>query len=249
MIKLKRPLVFFDLETTGVDTQKDRIVEIAMVKLYPNFAREEMYFLVNPGIPIPEGAAAIHGITDEHVKDSPLFSEVADEVLGFMSDCDLAGFNSNFFDIPLLMRELERTGRKLSKQDFKAVDVCAIYRRTHARTLINAVKDYLGGTLDDAHSAVADTSATVDVFLAQTIKHKELPDTVEEIETYCNNDNPMVDLAGKFKYNDEGVIVFNFGKNKDIPATQDLSYLNWMINSDFTGDTKEWCIRILNNQN
>ena len=240
-LKLTRPIVFFDLETTGVDIVNDRIVELCMVKISPDGSRLTGTRRFNPLIPIPTEASAVHGITNEDVKDSPTFAERATQVAQFIADCDLAGYNSNRFDIPLLVEELARCGVHIPVDDIKMIDVQAIFYKKEPRTLVAALQKYCGRELIDAHAAEADVLATIDVLEAQLKCYDDLPDTVEELAEFSKMSN-NVDLAGKVIINDEGQTVFSFGKHIGQEVKKifksDPSYYNWMLKSNFTANTK-----------
>lgn len=246
-IKLTRPIVFFDLETTGLSIGKDHIVEISLIKLFPDEHRESYTQRINPGMHIPEEASAVHGITDADVADKPLFKDVARGIANIIQGCDLGGFNSNRFDIPMLAEEFMANGFEdvdLRRSNF--VDVQNIFHKKEQRTLTAAYKFYCDKDLVNAHGAFADTSATVDVFVAQLDKYDDLPKDVKGLADFSSMTR-NVDYAGRFVYNDQGVETFNFGKHKgkavvDVLRTEP-SYYDWMMQSDFSLDTK----RILTN--
>ncbi len=252
---LKNPLVFLDLETTGINIATDRIVEIALLKINRDGSEEEMVLRINPGMPIPEESSAIHGITDEDIKDKPAFHEVAKNLAKFMEGCDLAGFNSNRFDIPLLAEEFIRAEVDIDLKKRKFIDVQAIFHKMEKRTLAAAFKFYCKKELLDAHSAKADTRATYDVLKAQLDMYKdaEFEDKKGKISVPIINDveklsefssyNKNVDFVGRIVYNEDGVEVFNFGKNKGKPVEQVLTeqpgYFGWIMNSEFPLYTKK----------
>ena len=239
-LKLSRPIVFFDLETTGVDLSNNKIVEISMIKLLPGGDRDTMTRRINPGIPIPEEASSVHGIYNADVADKPTFAEIAPKIHSYMKDCDIAGFNSDHFDLPFLAEELARCGIILNPEEFKTIDVFSIYSKKEKRTLSAAYTFYCDKNLEDAHSAEADTLATLEVFLKQIEKYEDIGNTVEDISNYSRDGKELVDLGGKFYKNDTGQLCFNFGKNKNQPLWQNIHYLHWMLKADFPKITKDF---------
>ena len=242
-LNLANPLVFFDLETTGINIAKDRIVEISVLKVYPNGKEEQKTMRVNPEIPIPAEATAVHGITNEDVKDCPTFKQIAKELARYIEGCDLGGYNSNRFDIPLLAEEFLRVGLDFDMRKRKSVDVQTIFHKMEQRTLSAAYRFYCDKCLEDAHTAAADTFATYEVLKAQLDRYNEkLENNVEFLSKFSTQNN-NADFAGFIVYNDKGVEVFNFGKNKGIPVEQVLKeqpgYYAWMLNSDFPLYTKK----------
>ena len=264
---LKNPIVFLDLETTGINIVTDRIVEIALLKINSDGTEEEQEMRLNPEISIPQESTDIHGITDEDVKDKPTFNEVAKNLAKFLEGCDLAGFNSNRFDIPLLAEEFLRAGVDIDFKKRKFIDVQAIFHKMEKRTLAAAFKFYCQKELVDAHSAMADTRATYEVLKAQldTYENTEYEDKkgkktkpiVNDINQLCDfsSYNKNVDFVGRIIYNDDGVEVFNFGKNKGIPVEKVLEeqpgYYGWIMNSEFPLYTKKVLtqirLRMMNN--
>lgn len=247
-LNLKNPLVFFDLETTGTNINTDRIVEICYLKVYPNGNEEAKTMRINPGMHIPEEASAIHGIYDEDVKDCPTFKEVARNIARDIEGCDLAGFNSNRFDIPVLAEEFLRAGVDVDLGRHKFIDVQVIFHKMEQRTLSAAYKFYCGKDLEDAHTAEADTRATYEVLMAQLDRYPEtLKNDVAFLSEYSSF-NRNVDFAGRMVYNDAGVEVFNFGKYKGISVAEvlkkDPGYYSWILNSDFTLNTKAMLTKI-----
>lgn len=241
-LNLKKPIVFFDLETTGVDVVKDRIVEISMLKVYPNGREESKTILVNPGMPIPESASKIHGIKDEDVANCPLFKDIAAEVAKEIEGSDLAGYNSNRFDIPLLAEELLRAGVNIDLRKRKFVDVQVIFHKMEQRTLSAAYKFYCNKDLEDAHSAEADTRATYEVLKSQLDMYsKELKNDIDFLSKFTTQ-NRNADFAGRIIFNDKGEELFNFGKYKGKRVVdvlqEDVGYFGWIIGSDFSQDTK-----------
>jgi DNA polymerase-3 subunit epsilon len=240
-LKLKNPLIFFDLETTGIDVATDRIVEIAYLKVYPNGDEESKTMKVNPTIPIPAKVTAIHGITDEDVKDSAKFSEIARTLTKVFEGCDFAGYNSNKFDLPLLAEEFLRTGVDIDLKKRKFVDIQVIFHKKEQRTLSAAYKFYCDKDLIDAHSAEADTKATYEILEAQLDRYSDLPNDVDELSKYSSH-NRNVDFLGRMVYDEEGHEVFNFGKYKgqrvEEVLKKDLGYYGWMMNGQFPLYTK-----------
>ncbi len=241
-LNLKRPLVFFDLETTGVDTAKDRIVEISMVKVMPNGDEVVRTRLINPQMPIPAEATAIHGITDEDVKDAPSFAQIAKSLAQFIEGCDFGGFNSNRFDLPMLVEEFMRAGVDVDFKRRKFIDVQNIFHKMEQRTLVAAYKFYCDKDLTNAHSAEADTKATYEVLKAQLDRYPELQNDVAALAEFSTH-GEMADFAGRIAYNDKGVEVFNFGKYKGRAVgdvfRQEPSYYAWLMDSDFPLYTKK----------
>lgn len=241
-LKLKKPIVFFDLETTGVNVAKDRIVEISILKLHPDGKKEVKTRRVNPEMPIPKESSEIHGIYDEDVKDEPSFKAMAKSLAKFIGNSDLAGFNSNKFDVPLLVEEFLRVGVDFEIENRNLVDVQNIFHRMEQRTLVAAYKFYCGKDLVDAHSAEADNTATYEVLESQLERYEELENNVEFLAEFSKRTN-NADLMGRIVFNKDGVEVFNFGKHKDKPVTEILekqpSYYNWMMDGDFPLYTKK----------
>ncbi len=241
-LKLRNPLIFFDLETTGISISMDRIVEISYLKIYPNGDEESKTLKVNPTIPIPKEATEIHGITDEDVKDSPTFAGIARTISKELEGCDMAGYNSNNFDIPLLAEEFIRAEVDIDLKKRKFVDVQVIFHKKEQRTLSAAYKFYCDKILRDAHSAEADTRATYEILKAQQEMYSHLPNEEEKLAEYSSH-NKNVDFAGRIVYNAKGEEVFNFGKYKGQKVedvfSNDPAYYSWMINNDFPLYTKK----------
>ena len=241
-LNLKNPLIFFDLETTGVNISKDRIVEISLIKVMPSGQEIEKTLRINPEMPIPAEATAVHHIIDEDVKNAPTFKQVAKELGKFFEGCDIAGFNSNKFDIPLLMEEFLRADVNVDLSRHRFIDVQTIFHKMEQWTLVAAYKFYRGKNLEDAHSANADTKATYEVLKAQLDRYPELKNDVEFLSTFSTH-NRNVDLAGRIIYNDQKVPVFNFGKYKGVSVEEvlrkDMGYFGWMMNGDFPLNTKQ----------
>jgi DNA polymerase-3 subunit epsilon len=243
-----KPLAFLDLETTGTDIATSRIVEIAIVRVHESGEEDEFHSLINPGIPIPWPASRIHGITNEKVKDSPSLGQVVPEIVRLIEGSDIAGYNSNEFDIPLLVVELSRHGYAWDHTQSNWIDVCAIFKRQERRNLSAAVKFYTGREHESAHSAMGDVRATIDVFRAQQERYPDLPKTREELAAYSNYDRPRgirPDLDGKFKVDKDGDYILTFGKHKGQKARENPEYLRWMIAQDFLPDTKAIAMKLL----
>lgn len=241
-IKLRNPLIFFDLETTGISISTDRIVEISYLKIYPNGDEESKTIKVNPTIPISKEATEIHGITNEDVKDAPSFSEIAKTLSKTMEGCDLAGYNSNKFDIPLLAEEFIRAEVDIDLKKRKFIDVQVIFHKKEQRTLGAAYKFYCNKELKHAHSAEADTRATYEILKAQLQKYSDLPDKIDKLSEYSSH-NRNADLVGRIVYDEHGEEIFNFGKYKGQKVEDifknDPAYYSWMMNSDFPLYTKK----------
>lgn len=241
-LNLRNPLIFFDLETTGVNAAKDKIVEISYIKVYPNGKEESNTIRINPGRHIPEEATAVHHITDDDVKNCPSFKDVAKELSRVFEGCDIAGFNSNRFDLPLLVEEFLAVGVNIDMTKRKFIDVQTIFHKMEQRTLVAAYKFYCGKNLEDAHSADADTRATYEVLKAQLDRYPSLQNDVNFLSEFSTQ-NKNVDFAGRIIYNDKNVEVFNFGKHKGCPVeevfrTIDRGYYDWMMQGDFPQNTK-----------
>jgi DNA polymerase-3 subunit epsilon len=241
-LKLTTPIVFFDLETTGINIVKDKIVEISLLKVLPDGGEELKTWRVNPGIPIPAQASAIHGITDEAVKDCPPFKAIARELARFIEGCDLAGFNSNRFDIPLLAEEFLRVDVDFDMRKPRFVDVQTIFHKMEQRTLGAAYRFYCDKSLSDAHSASADTLATYEVLKAQLDRYNNLENDIAFLSKFSMQNN-NVDFAGFIIYDEAGEEVFNFGKHKGKPVPrvfkEEPSYYSWMMNGEFPLYTKK----------
>jgi DNA polymerase-3 subunit epsilon len=255
LLQLRNPVVFLDLETTGMNIATDRIVEIALLKVNIDGSEEEKQLRINPEMPIPAEVSQIHGIYDEDIKDAPTFRQVAKTLAKFIEGCDLVGFNSNRFDIPLLAEEFLRADVDIDLKKHKFIDVQAIFHKMEKRTLAAAYKFYCNTDLVDAHSAMADTRATYEVLKAQLDVYKDavfedgkgvktVPivndvDKLSEFSSYDRN----VDFVGRIVYDDNGVEVFNFGKNKGIPVEkvfrEQPGYYGWMMESEFPLYTKK----------
>ena len=241
-LNLKNPLIFFDLETTGTNVANDRIVEISYLKIFPNGEEKSNTMLVNPTIPISPKATSIHGIKDEDVKDKPTFAEIAGQLAKDFEGCDFAGFNSNKFDIPLLAEEFIRAEVDLDLKKRRFIDVQVIFHKMEQRTLSAAYKFYCNKSLDDAHSAEADTKATYEVLKAQLDRYDNLENDLDKLSAFSSH-NRNADLLGRIIYNEEGKEVFNFGKYKNQPVEEvfekDPGYYGWIINNEFPLYTKK----------
>jgi DNA polymerase-3 subunit epsilon len=241
-LNLKRPIVFFDLETTGVDTAKDRIVEISMIKIMPNGEEVARTRRINPEMHIPEDATAVHGITDDDVKNEPTFKQIAKSLSQFIEGCDFGGFNSNRFDLPMLVEEFLRVGVDVDFKNRKFVDVQNIFHKMEQRTLVAAYKFYCDKDLTDAHSAEADTRATYEVLKAQLDRYPDLENDIVALADFSSR-GETADFAGRIAYNDKGEEVFNFGKYKGVKVSEvfqrEPSYYDWIMNGDFPLYTKK----------
>lgn len=246
-LNLKNPLVFFDLETTGTNINTDRIVEICYLKVYPNGNEEVKTMRINPGRHIPEESSMIHGIYDKDVADCPTFKEVAKDIAKDIEGCDLAGFNSNRFDIPVLAEEFLRADVDIDMSKRKFIDVQVIFHKMEQRTLSAAYKFYCDKNLEDAHTAEADTRATYEVLKAQLDRYSELKNEMSFLAEYSSF-NRNADFAGRIVYNEAGTEVFNFGKYKGQSVTEvlkkDPGYYSWILNGDFTLNTKNVLTKI-----
>ncbi len=247
-IKLDKPLAFFDLETTGTDVAKDRIVEICIIKMMPDGSRDTYLERLNPTVPIPKTASDIHGISNDDVKHCPTFEYKAQEIYAFLNDCDLAGYNSNRFDIPLLIEEFLRVSEAYELSDRRFVDVQNIFHRMEQRTLVAAYKYYCDKELVNAHSAEADVIATLEVLQAQLEKYPELENDIDFLADFSKGNRRTVDFAGRIAYNENDEEVFNFGKHKDKRVVdvfrKEPSYYHWMMNAEFPMYTKQVLSRI-----
>lgn len=248
-LQLTRPIAFFDLETTGINLQTDRIVEIAILKINPDGSEQLYLKLVNPEMPIPAQATAVHNITNEMVADKPTFKELAPDVLEFIHNCDLGGYNINRFDVPLLAEECFRSGYDLLVDERKMIDVQVIFHKMEERTLKAAYKFYCQKDLVDAHSAEADTKATFEILLAQLNHYPQLVGTVDYLSEFTSY-RKTPDLENKFRFDENEEIVFNFGKHKDKLLKKvfidEPSYYYWMMEKDFLQSTKALITKVWN---
>lgn len=244
MLKLERPLVFFDLETTGVSVAQDRIVQMAAIKVWPDGKEEEFEWMVNPGCSIPEDASAVHGIRDEDVMFSPPFSEIASEILSLFKGSDLGGYNAAKYDVPLIANEFKRVGMELNLKDIHIADSFEVFKVMEAKTLANAYKFYCNETLAGAHSALPDTRAALEVLKAQVSRYEELPNAVESLVKYCREKQikgNAFDKDGRLAWvKDE--LAINFGKHKGTTLKSlvktERGYLEWIVSQDFNDDVK-----------
>ena len=263
-LKLEKDIIFFDIESTGLSTSKDRIVQLAIIKCFadgrPNLEKTR---LINPEIPIPIESSAIHGITDEMVKDQPTFAKVAKGLLELIGNSDLAGFNSNRFDIVMLMEEFERCGMQLDMSERRCVDVLRVFHKMEQRTLAGAMRFYCDEKIENAHNAMVDTKATLKVLEAQLEKYKDVDfeekdgnilkapvkNDIQALHDFTNDKNEL-DFQGKVKLNAEGVPFFTFGKYQNLPVGRSLAgdskYMQWILNGDFASDTKRIITRLKN---
>lgn len=251
MITLTRPLIAFDLETTGTKVSTDRIVSIACKKLYPDGTSSVHTAMVNPGVPIPPAATEAHHITDEMVKDAPPFKSIARGIFKVMDGCDVLTFNGNWFDIILLSEEFAREGISWPAADMKSVDSSVIFKKHEERTLTAAMKFYCDKPHDGAHEALADVEATIEVTMAQIERYEDIKGmTVGELHNYCiyDKDKNNVDLAGKIARDEKGELIFTFGKHEGARLVDQIHYCEWMLkpDSDFTLQTKKIVEEVVN---
>ncbi|WP_299888404.1 3'-5' exonuclease [uncultured Lacinutrix sp.] len=241
-LNLKKPICFFDLETTGINVSKDRVVEISILKVFPNGNKESKTWLVNPEMPIPAEVSAIHGVTDERVANEPTFKELSKEINAMIKDCDLAGFNSNRFDIPLLAEEMLRADMDFDMKNNVAIDVQTIFHKMEQRTLGAAYKFYCDKSLENAHTAEADTLATYEVLKSQLDRYDDLENDMKFLAEFSAR-KKFADFAGFINYNKEGEECFSFGKHKGKKVTDVLNdepgYFGWLLNADFPLYTKK----------
>jgi DNA polymerase-3 subunit epsilon len=241
-LNLHKPICFFDLETTGIQVSKDRIVEISILKVFPNGNKESKTWLVNPEMKIPAETTAVHGITDEKVANEPTFKELAPVVYQMIKDSDLAGFNSDRFDIPLLAEEMLRAEIDFDMKNTVTVDVQTIFHKKEQRTLSAGYKFYCGKDLDGAHSAAVDTNATYEILLAQLERYPDLENNIKDLSEFSTR-KKSADFAGFIVYNKEGQETFSFGKNKgrlvEDVLQSEPGYYNWIQNADFPLYTKK----------
>jgi len=235
-MKLNKPIVFFDLETTGVDIATARIVQIACIKLNMDGSMEEKKMLINPTIPIPAEAIEVHGITNEMVKDAPLFSQIAKGLFSFFKDCDIAGYNSDNYDVPLLCEEFARLSILFLCWDYNLVDVLKYERLLRPNKLGDVYKRYTGKELEGSHDAMNDTRATLEILFHQIEGKEEI--TPAEIDELCQGAKKRFDIAGRTYINNQGIVCWSFGKNIHNPVLDDKKYIDWVLNSDFPSETK-----------
>lgn len=246
-LNLHKPLCFFDLETTGINIGKDRIVEISVLKVYPNGNKDSKTLRVNPGIPIPAEASSVHGITDEDVANEPSFKEIAPQIWEMMKDSDIAGYNSNRFDVPLLAEEFLRNGFDFDLEKHRLVDVQVIFFKKEPRDLTAAYQFYCGKTMQNAHSAEADVEATYEIFKAQLERYDDLENDIKFLSEYTSQ-RKTADLAGMIGIDEKGNEIFNFGKYKGQSVKEvfekDMGYYGWIQNADFPLYTKKVLTKI-----
>lgn len=251
-MKTEKPIVFFDLETTGTDTNKDRIVELSVVKVQNGDVIKKHHFYINPQINIPKEASDVHGITNEKVEGCPVFSEIAFMLHDFLTGCDLAGYNSDRFDIPLLQNEFSRVGIVFPEEDTNTIDMYKIEQIINSHKLDATYKRYTGNDLNDAHTAEADTFATIEILGHQLVVLQEMNDGVEldakAIQDLCMGEKERVDFGGQL-YRKDGSVYFNFGKNKDKKVTDDIRYAEWCLSANFSKDFKDNLLKALNPEN
>ncbi|MBD5206373.1 MAG: 3'-5' exonuclease [Bacteroidales bacterium] len=241
-LNLTRPLVFFDLETTGTSVTHDRIVEISYIKIFPDGSEESETMRVNPGIPIPAASTAVHHITDEMVASEPTFDRIANKIEAVFDNSDIAGYNSNKFDVPLLIEEFGRVGKKFIISGRNFVDVQNIFHKMEQRTLVAAYRFYCGKELEEAHSANADTRATYEVLMAQLDRYPSLDNDIKKLADFSRSGRGL-DLAARVVLDDNDVPVFNFGKHKGRPVKEvfkkERSFYSWIMQGDFPRNTKD----------
>ncbi|PLX07814.1 MAG: DNA polymerase III subunit epsilon [Marinilabiliales bacterium] len=246
-IELRKPIVFFDLETTGINITTDRIVEVSLLKVLPNGTEQLKTYRVNPEMPIPAESTAIHGISDEDIKDAPTFKMIAKELASFIEDSDLGGFNSNKFDVPLLAEEFIRADTSIDLKKRRFVDVMVIFMKKEPRNLSAAYKFYCDKNLEDAHTAEADTKATFEIFKSQLEKYSDLGKSIDEVSSFSSH-NRNADFAGRLVYDEEENILINFGKYKGKKLSdvlkKDPSYYDWVQKADFPLYTKQVFTRV-----
>ena len=247
-LELRRPLLFFDLETTGVDVVTSRIVQIALLQVFEDGSSREWESLVNPTVHIPAATTSIHGITDDMVKDAPTFAELAPLLAPLFQDSDLAGYNSTRFDVPMIFEEFARAGYKMNFNEHALLDAHLIFTQKEPRTLTAAYRYYCDADLADAHSALADTRAAAEVLMAQLQIYDDLPSNVQELGKYCNNGQRILDFSNRLAYNDKQEVIFNFGKYKgqvvrEVFALND-GYYGWIMQADFSAQVKEIVTKI-----
>jgi len=251
-MRIEKPIIFFDIESTGLDTNKDRIVELCIIKLTPDiedgYTQEVKTRRFNPLIKINPEAAEVHGISNEDVADLKPFSAYAKNIHAYIAGCDVAGFNSNRFDIPMLVNEFGRCGITWDWRQGRLIDVGNLYKIENPRTLSAAYKQYVGVDLEDAHDAEIDVQATIEVFMkmcAAGFEKMEGEPTIDNISLHSNFGNEIIDLDGKFIKDENGAIIINFGKHKGKKATSEKGFVRWMLDKDFSQDTKNVCWTIL----
>ena len=244
----ERDLVIFDLETTGVDTQKDRVVQLAFLKVGTGGEKTELVSLVNPEMSIPEEASEVHGITDEDVKDAPTFKQLVKKIIDFISECDIASFNGNKFDIPLLMSEINRAGETFSFDEVHLIDAMSIETQLVPRTLSAVFERRTGKEMLDAHDAMADVKATYEVLKSQFMELQALDEPVgyKELEKFSREGKERADIAGLFHWDDNNELCWGFGKHRGKSVKSDIGYYNWFMAKDFPKESKQFVSKYLN---
>jgi DNA polymerase-3 subunit epsilon len=237
-MNITRPIVFFDLETTGLDLSTDRAVSIATLKIDLEGKTEEKKILINPEMDIPKEASDIHGITNEMVADAPTFKQISKSLFSYFENCDIAGFNSDYYDVPLLMKEFSRCGIDFPTWELNLVDVLKFERMLNSNKLSEVYLRYTGKELEGAHDAMNDIKATFEILMCQLEKHGKNDLTPQEIDLMCQGERKRFDLSGKTYLNANGEVCWSIGKNANNPVTKDTAYLNWVLKSDFPEETK-----------
>jgi len=237
-MNITRPIVFFDLETTGLDLSTDRAVSIATLKIDLEGKTEEKKILINPEMDIPKEASDIHGITNEMVADAPTFKQISKSLFSYFENCDIAGFNSDYYDVPLLMKEFSRCGIDFPTWELNLVDVLKFERMLNSNKLGEVYLRYTGKELEGAHDAMNDIKATFEILMCQLEKHGKNDLTPQEIDLMCQGERKRFDLSGKTYLNANGEVCWSIGKNANNPVTKDTAYLNWVLKSDFPEETK-----------
>lgn len=241
-MKLEKPIIYFDIESTGVETETARIIELACIKFNPDGSQEEKTILVNPEIPIPLEASEVHGITDEMVKDKPFFKQYAQAVRNWFDGCDLAGYNSDSYDVPLLSAEFERAGVEGINWNPNLFDILKLYRLLYPNTLSDVYKRLTGKDLEGAHGAVADIKATKEIADLLIPKLKEITEekleNISDVDSFMQGDKKRFDLAGKTYIDVDGIVKWNFSKNKDKAVLSDAGFLNWFLTQNFPQESK-----------
>jgi DNA polymerase-3 subunit epsilon len=237
-MNITRPIVFFDLETTGLDISNDRAVSIATLKIDMDGKTEEKKILINPEREIPKEASDVHGITDEMVAEAPTFKQISKSLFSYFENCDIASFNSDYYDVPLLMKEFSRCGIDFPTWELNLVDVLKFERMLNSNKLGEVYLRYTGKELEGAHDALNDIRATFEILMCQLEKHGKNDLTPQEIDLMCQGERKRFDLSGKTYLNANGEVCWSIGKNANNPVTKDTAYLNWVLNSDFPDETK-----------
>jgi DNA polymerase-3 subunit epsilon len=235
-MEITRPIIFFDLETTGIELTTSRVVQLACIKINLDGSKEEKNILINPTVKIPKEASDVHGITDEMVKDAPLFKQIAKSLYSFFDGCDMAGYNSDNFDVPILIEEFSRCGIVFPNWEFNLIDVLKYERLLNPNNLGAVYKRYTGKELDDAHNALADVRATFEILMCQ-IENKPNK-TPADIDLYCQGERRRHDIGGKTYIDKENVVRWSFGKNMHKPVLDDLGYFDWVLKNEFPSELK-----------